>query len=130
MNLRAPNFFGTVNQLLEYGIIKGSNIPICIFSFSKVTNLGSKALGTRIGFKSHTTSGTVNMTIGVGCTHPIISGNEAKTLTCLESMSQNIFFSCSFKNLSAPIFSLAIVSSINLCPIVLVSFILDSFLAC
>jgi hypothetical protein len=52
INLRAPNFFDTVNQQLEYGAIEGSNIPTCIFSFSKFTNLGSKAQGTRIGFKS------------------------------------------------------------------------------
>jgi hypothetical protein len=49
-----------VHHWLEYGAIEGSSIPICIFSFSKFTNLGNKALGIGIGFKSHGTCGTVN----------------------------------------------------------------------
>jgi hypothetical protein len=67
INLKAPDFFGTVKHRLEYGAIEGSSIPICIFSFSKFTNLGNKPLGTGIGFKSHGVCGTVNITIGATC---------------------------------------------------------------
>ncbi|KAG0554145.1 hypothetical protein M758_4G185200 [Ceratodon purpureus] len=124
INLKAPDFFGTVNHRLEYGAIDGSSIPICIFSFNRLTNLGSKALGTGIGFKSQGTWGIVKMTIGAtifGLTHPISSGEEAKALPCLEIISRNLIFSGSFKNSPPPIFSLANVSSVKLCPIFLVS---------
>ena len=63
MNLKAPDFFGIVNHRLEYEAIEGLSMPIYIFSFSKFTNLSNKALGTRIGFKSHGTYNTVNITI-------------------------------------------------------------------
>jgi hypothetical protein len=133
MNLRAPDFFGTVNQQLEYRTIEGSSISIYIFSFSKFTNLGNKALGTGIGFKSHGTCGIENITIGatmLGCTHPISTEDEAKVLPCLESISQNILYSCSFKNSPPPIFSLAIVSLVNLYPIFFASLTLGSFPTC
>ena len=90
MNLNVLDFFGTINHQLEYGAIEGSSMPICIFSFSKLTNLGNKALDTGIGFKSHSACGTVNITIDttmLGCTHPISFGDEAKALPYLESMS-------------------------------------------
>jgi hypothetical protein len=90
ININAPDFFGTVNQRLEYGAIDGSSIPICNFSFNKFTNLGSKALGTGIGFKSQGTCGIVTITIGAtifGLTHPISYGEEAKALPCLKIIS-------------------------------------------
>jgi hypothetical protein len=96
MNFKAPDFFGIVNQQLEYGAIEGSSISIYIFSFSEFTNLGSKALGIGIGFKSHGTCGIVSITIGVimlGCTYLTSSGVEAKALPCLESISWKNFFS-------------------------------------
>jgi hypothetical protein len=108
-------------------------MPMCIFSLNKPTNLGSSTCGIGIGFKSHGTCDTINMTIGattLGCTHPISSSEEAKALPCSESISWNFFFSYLVKKSPPPIFTFSMVSLINLKPIFLVSFNPGSIPAC
>ena len=90
MNCNALDFLDKVNHQLEYKAIEGLSIPMHTFSFNKSINFGSKICGTSIGFKSHGTCGTVNMTIGAitfGCIHAISFGEEAKAFAYLERIS-------------------------------------------
>jgi hypothetical protein len=96
-------------------------------SVANIDGFRKTTLGTRIGFKSLGTCGSVYITIGatmLGYTHPISSGDEAKALSCLE----HILFLFIQEYIPPPIFNLAIVSSINLCSIFLASLILGPFL--
>lgn len=90
INLNALDFFGIINQWLDYGAIESLSIPIYIFSFNKLINLVNRALGIGIGFKSYSTCGIIKITIGttiIRCIHPISFSDEAKALPCLKNMS-------------------------------------------